>query len=120
RRVRWLGGRGACCAPGRLRPRPAGLTADASGGTTMYNIRTSAETVIARPIEVVQSQFADMAHHASVGVHASLEVDNVRPTQEGCLFTGRRRVLGRLQEDEMELRRDPDGGSVLRSLAGAN
>ena len=86
----------------------------------MYTIRASAETVIARPIDIVQSQFADMAHHANVGVHASLEVDNVRPTHEGCLFTGRRRVLGRLQEDEMELRRNPDGGSVLRSLAGTN
>jgi hypothetical protein len=86
----------------------------------MSNIVVHAEKLIARPIEEVQSQFVDMAHHARVRVHAALEVSNVRPQDGGCRFTGRRRVLGMLQEDEFEVARRADGMSTLRSVSGTN
>lgn len=86
----------------------------------MSNIVVQGEKLIARPIEVVQAQFVDMARHASVRVHAALEVSNVRPQDGGCRFTGRRRVLGMLQEDEIEVSRRGDGSSTLRSLSGTN
>ncbi|MBI3372530.1 MAG: hypothetical protein HY017_12370 [Betaproteobacteria bacterium] len=86
----------------------------------MSNVVVQAEKLIVRPIEVVQSQFVDMARHANVRVHAALEVSNVRPQDGGCRFTGRRRVLGMLQEDEIEVSRCADGSSTLRSLSGSN
>lgn len=86
----------------------------------MSSIVIHGEKLISRPIEVVQSQFVDMAHHASTRVHAALEVSNVRPQDGGCRFTGRRRVLGMLQEDEFEVSRRADGSSTLRSLSGSN
>jgi hypothetical protein len=78
------------------------------------------EKLIARPIALVQSQFVDMQHHATTGVHADLDVSNVRPQEGGCRFTGRRRVLGMRQEDEIEVLRGADGNSTLRSLSGSN
>jgi hypothetical protein len=86
----------------------------------MASIVVHGEKLIARPIEVVQSQFVDMAHHASTRVHADLEVSNVRPQEGGCRFTGRRRAFGMLQEDEIEVMRRGDGTSTLRSLSGSN
>lgn len=86
----------------------------------MANIVVHGEKLIARPIDIVQSQFVDMAHHASTRVHALLDVSNVRPQEGGCLFTGRRRVFGMLQEDEIEVSRRIDGSSTLRSLSGSN
>lgn len=86
----------------------------------MASIVVHAEKLIARPIQVVQAQFVDMPHHASTRVHADLDVSNVRPKEGGCLFTGRRRVFGMLQEDEIEVLRRADGGSTLRSLSGTN
>ena len=78
------------------------------------------EIVIARPTAEVRAQFVDMQHHASTRVHADLDVSNVRPQSGGCRFTGRRRVLGMLQEDEIEVAQDASGNSSLRSLAGTN
>lgn len=86
----------------------------------MRSIVVHGEKLIARPIEVVQSQFVDMGRHASTRVHADLEVSNVRPQEGGCRFTGRRRVFGILQEDEIEVMRRGDGNSTLRSLSGSN
>lgn len=86
----------------------------------MTSLVVSAEKLIARPIGIVQAQFTDMQHHARTGVHAALEVSNVRPCAGGCHFTGRRRILGATQEDEIEVQRQPDGSSTLRSLAGSN
>jgi len=86
----------------------------------MTRIVVHGEKIIARPIEVVQSQFVDMEHHASTRVHAGLEVSNVRLQDGGCRFTGRRHLLGRLHEDEIEVLRRADGSSALRSLAGSN
>lgn len=86
----------------------------------MSNVVVQGEKFISRPIEVVQAQFVDMARHASVRVHADLEVTNVRPQDGGCRFTGRRRVLGMLQEDEIEVSKRADGSSTLRSLSGSN
>lgn len=86
----------------------------------MATVTAAAEKRIARPLEVVQSQFVDMPHHASTRVHADLEVSNVRALPDGHLVTGRRRVFGLLQEDEIEVRRAPDGNSTLRSIAGSN
>jgi hypothetical protein len=86
----------------------------------MTSIVVHGEKLIARPIEVVQAQFVDMGHHASTQVHADLTVSNVRPQHGGCRFTGRRRVLGMLQEDEIEVLRHSDGSSTLRSLSGSN
>lgn len=86
----------------------------------MATVTVEGEKLIARPLEVVQAQFVDMHHHASTRVHADLEVSNVRPLADGHLVTGRRRVLGMLQEDEIEVRRRPDGSSTLRSVAGSN
>lgn len=89
-------------------------------GQGMSNIVVAGEKVIARPIEVVQAQFVDMAHHAGTGVHSALEVSNVRQLPAGCRFTARRRVFGKLQESEIEVQRHPDGNSTLRSVAGPN
>ncbi len=86
----------------------------------MASVVVQGEKLIARPIAVVQAQFADMSHHASTRVHADLEVSNVRAHQGGCRFTGRRRVFGLPQEDEIEVQRLADGGSTLRSLSGSN
>ena len=86
----------------------------------MAAIKVRAEKVISRPIAVVQDQFVDLHHHAATRVHADLEVSNVRSVHGGCRFTGRRRVLGMLQEDEIEVQRGADGNSTLRSLSGSN
>lgn len=86
----------------------------------MAVVTVQGEKLIARPLAVVQSQFVDMHHHASTGVHADLDVSNVRPQEGGCRFTGRRRVLGMRQEDEIEVLRGADGNSTLRSLSGSN
>lgn len=86
----------------------------------MNSITVQGEKVIARPTEIVQSQFVDMAHHARTRVHASLDISNVRPQDGGCRFTGRRRVFGILQEDEFEVARSRNGNSTLRSLSGSN
>lgn len=86
----------------------------------MASIVVQGEKLIARPLEVVRSQFVDMAHHATTRVHADLEVSNVRAQQGGCRFTGRRRIFGMLQEDEIEVKRDNNGNSTLRSLSGTN
>lgn len=86
----------------------------------MAAIAVSAEKLISRPIAVVQDQFVDLHHHETTRVHADLEVSNVRSVPGGCRFTGRRRVLGMLQEDEIEVQRGADGNSTLRSLAGSN
>ncbi len=61
-----------------------------------------------------------MEHHARTGVHPDLEVRDVRRQGAICSFTGRRRVLGMLHEDAMEVRSLPDGSSTLRSLRGTN
>jgi hypothetical protein len=75
---------------------------------------------IARNIEIVRQQFSDMDHHERTSVHSALRISNVRPTPRGYLFTGKRRVLGALQEDEIEVTRQTDGAVTLKSLAGAN
>jgi hypothetical protein len=86
----------------------------------MSNIIVRGEKLISRPIAVVQSQFTDMAHHERTGVHSELGVSNVRPSADGCRFTGHRRVMGKMRESENELQRHPDGSSTLRSVAGPN
>lgn len=86
----------------------------------MSTVVVEGQTLIARPLAVVQAQFVDMAHHTRVGVHANLQVGNVRPQAGGCRFTGRRRIFGMVQEDEIEVVRAADGGSTLRSLSGTN
>jgi hypothetical protein len=86
----------------------------------MSSIVVRSEKLIARPIEVVQSQFVDMAHHASARLHPTLEVSNVRPHEGGCRCTWRRRVFGMIQEDDMEVSRRADGSSTLRSVSGSN
>lgn len=86
----------------------------------MAAVTVQGEKIIARPIAVVQSQFVDMQRHSAVGVHADLAVSNVRMLEGVCRFTGRRRVFGMLQEDEMEVVRSLDGNSTLRSISGTN
>ena len=86
----------------------------------MASIVVHGEKLIARPVEVVQTQFVDMGHHASTRVHADLDVSNVRAQEGGCRFTGRRRVFGMRQEDEIEVLRRANGSSTLRSLSGSN
>ena len=86
----------------------------------MASIVVHGEKLIARPVEVVQTQFVDMGHHASTRVHADLDVSNVRAQEGGCRFTGRRRIFGMLQEDEIEVLRRANGSSTLRSLSGSN
>ena len=86
----------------------------------MSNVAVKSEKIIARPIEVVRSQFSDFAHHERAGVHKGFQVSNVRPSATGCTYTGRRRVFGVLQEDEFEVRVNPDGGSIMRSITGPN
>lgn len=44
----------------------------------------------------------------------------MRPQANGYRVTGRRRVFGMLQEDEIEVTRQADGNSTLRSLSGTN
>jgi hypothetical protein len=84
------------------------------------NIAVKSEKVIARPIDEVRSQFVDFAHHERAGVHKGFQVSNVRQSGTSCTYTGRRRVFGMLQEDEFEVRVNPDGGSTMRSLSGPN
>ena len=86
----------------------------------MSNIVVKSEKVIARPIDDVRSQFVDFAHHERAAVHKGFQVSNVRQSGAGCTYTGRRRVFGMLQEDQFEVRVDPDGGSTMRSVSGPN
>jgi len=86
----------------------------------MQTLIVERETRIARPIDVVRRQFVDMEHHASGQVHPDLQVVNVRRVGDKCVFTGRRRVLGMLHEDEIEVTSLPDGNSTLRSISGTN
>lgn len=86
----------------------------------MSNIIVKSEKVIARPIDEVRSQFVDFVHHERAGVHKSFQVSNVRQSGTGCTYTGRRRVFGMLQEDEFEVRVNPDGDSIMRSISGHN
>lgn len=86
----------------------------------MTDIVVSDQKTIARPIDIVRAQFVDMHRHSSTRVHADLEVSNVRPQANGYLVTGRRRVFGVLQEDEIEVTRQADGNSTLHSLSGTN
>jgi len=86
----------------------------------MSNVVVNSEKIIARPINEVQSQFIDFAHHERAAVHKGFQVSNVRPLATGCLFTGRRRVFGALQEDEYEVRVNSDGSSIMRSISGTN
>lgn len=92
----------------------------ASAEPAMHKVVVERQIEIARPIEVVRRQFVDMEHHCTGNVHPGLEVANLRPAGQGCTFTGRRRVLGLLQEDEIEVTSLPDGNSTLRSVAGTN
>jgi hypothetical protein len=85
----------------------------------MTTITAHAEKIIARPIDIVRAQFSDMTHHATTPVHAGLEVADVQAGEDGCRFTGRRRVFGMLQEDQIELRWQPDGTLNLRSVQGS-
>jgi len=100
--------------------RSAAFTVVPSTEETMAAITARAETVISRPIAIVRDQFVDLHHHEATRVHIDLEVSNVRPAPGGCRFTGRRRVLGMRQEDEIEVQRSADGNSTLRSLSGSN
>lgn len=86
----------------------------------MQKVVIERQIEIARPIEVVRRQFVDMDHHRTGNVHPDLKVANLRQDAEKCTFTGRRRVLGMLHEDEIEVRLLPDGNSTLRSVAGTN
>ncbi|HUJ76280.1 MAG TPA: hypothetical protein VL359_15565 [bacterium] len=86
----------------------------------MAKIVVERQKVIARPLDVVQAQFVDMQHHAKVGVHAALNVSEVRPQPSGCRAKATRRVLGTLDVDEIEVTRHPGGNSTLRSVAGSN
>lgn len=86
----------------------------------MQTVMVQRETEIARPLDVVRQQFVDMDHHCAGRVHAQLLVTNVRRSSGICMFTGRRRVLGMLHEDEIEVTSLPDGNSTLRSVAGTN
>jgi len=86
----------------------------------MSNIIVRCEKLIARSIDVVQTQFVDFAHHERTRVHRDLEVKDARPVANGFRFTGRRRVFGMLQADEIEVLRHPDGNSTLCSLSGTN
>ena len=86
----------------------------------MQKVVVERQIDIARPIEVVRRQFVDMDHHCTGNVHPDLQVANLRREGDRCTFTGRRRVLGLLHEDEIEVTLLPDGNSTLRSVAGTN
>src|SRR5690606_21125970 len=89
-------------------------------GEPVLHIVIQDEKLIACPIETVRAQFADMAHHQATQVHTDLKVSNVRAQNGKTLFTGRRRVFGMPQQDEIEVTQYPDGRSTLRSLTGSN
>ncbi len=86
----------------------------------MQTVVVERQIEIARPIEVVRRQFVDMDHHGTCQVHPDLQVANLRHDGDKCTFTGRRRVLWMLHEDEIEVSSLPDGNSTLRSVAGSN
>lgn len=86
----------------------------------MSTITVRGEKLIARPIDVVQSQFADMAHHERAKVHSALGIHDAAPIPNGFRFTGRRRMLGAMQEDITEVVRSADGNSELRVVSGPN
>jgi hypothetical protein len=86
----------------------------------MTTVVVESQKRIARNIEIVRKQFSDMEHHERTSVHSALKISNVRPSPTGYLFTGRRRVLGLVQEDEIEVTRQIDGAVTLKSLGGAN
>jgi len=86
----------------------------------MHTVVVQRDVEIARSVDVVRRQFVDMEHHCAGRVHADLSVTNVRQSRDMCMFTGRRRVLGMLHEDEIEVCSLPDGSSTLRSVSGTN
>ncbi len=72
-----------------------------------------------RPVDVVRSQFGDMAHHHRTGVHKGLAYEILADSPAECRYIQRTRILGMAQEDEVVLRRT-DGKVVMDVVRGSN
>jgi hypothetical protein len=86
----------------------------------MSSIRIQAETVIARPIDVVRAQFMDLAHHMDAGVHPTFQFSDVRKIEGGYRYKTCRRLLGMVHRDEYEQLAHGDGHVTSRVIAGTN
>ena len=86
----------------------------------MSSIQIQAETIIARPIEVVRAQFMDLAHHMDAGVHPTFQFSDVRKIEGGYRYKTSRRLLGVVHRDEYEQLVHGDGHVTSRVVAGTN
>lgn len=87
----------------------------------MSVVTVQGEIIIACPLNIVCDQFVDFTHHENTKVHSKLHVSNVRRNADGSiLFTGSRKILFKLQQDEILVNSFPDGSSTLRSISGTN
>ena len=86
----------------------------------MTQIHAQAEIVIARPINVVRTQFMDLAHHVDTRVHPTIEVSDIHTIDRGYRYTMCRRVLGMVHRDEAEQVGHDDGHITFRVIAGTN
>jgi hypothetical protein len=75
---------------------------------------------IARPIEVVRQQFADVRHHSARNVHPDLRFTPLAEAGDGCRYPHEVRVAGIRQVAEVILTREADGSQTNRFVSGAN
>jgi hypothetical protein len=75
---------------------------------------------IARPVDVVRSQFFDMEHHVRANVHDGVRFNILSHESDRCRFTQELRILGMKQKDEVLLTRDRDGNVTQEFITGLN
>jgi hypothetical protein len=75
---------------------------------------------IARPLDEVRRQFADMHHHAKNRVHKSLEIRVIADDGASCRYSLDVNILGLKQHDELVQTRQADGSLVAETVAGTN
>lgn len=80
----------------------------------------SASTDIARPIPVVRLHFGDVEHHVANAVHPDVEFMPLPAPDGERRFRKTVRVLGVRVDDEVVLRRQPDGSITEDTIAGPN
>jgi hypothetical protein len=75
---------------------------------------------IARPIEEVRSQFADIDYHAKGGVHKALTYKIIKNSPTECHYQQEVVILGMKQSDETVTRRLSNGNVFTEVINGTN
>lgn len=75
---------------------------------------------IARPLDEVRRQFADMHHHAKNRVHKALDIRVIADDGASCRYSLDVSILGMKQHDEIVMARQSDGTLVAETVEGTN